>query len=214
MVVIFVDTRELQNNVCRKLFELGVELNPVMLKVADFVVSDVVGVERKTANDFASSIIDGRLFSQAEALKSSYEKPVIILEGDLKSVDRGVHINSLRGALCSLSVDYKIPVIQTSSSEETAEVLLTLAKREQELKKRSIILRGERRPNHIKELQEYLITSFPGIGPEVAKSILKHFTSPLRFFQAGEKELLKVQGIGKKRAEEIIKVLNTEYRWQ
>ena len=54
------------------------------LDVCDYVVSDRVGVERKNASDFIGSMKDGRLFNQARDMMEIYEKPIIILEGQMK----------------------------------------------------------------------------------------------------------------------------------
>jgi len=45
-----------------------VELSIDHLPVGDFVVSGQIIFERKRADDFAASLIDGRLFSQAARL--------------------------------------------------------------------------------------------------------------------------------------------------
>jgi len=49
------------------------------IEIGDFIISERVAVERKTAADFVSSIVDGRLFDQAAKMKEAYEKPLIII---------------------------------------------------------------------------------------------------------------------------------------
>ena len=41
---------------------MGLNIKLKQLTVADYVISDKVGIERKAAKDFNDSIIDGRLF--------------------------------------------------------------------------------------------------------------------------------------------------------
>ena len=86
----------------RLLESKGLEITLKNLEVGDYVVSDRVAVERKTAQDFVASIIDPErnLFRQIADLSRSYERPVLILEGrDLYSRQVGVefHSGSSRG---------------------------------------------------------------------------------------------------------------------
>ena len=61
----------------------GFNVTVTKLDVCDYVVSDRVGIERKDASDFLSSMKDGRLFSQAHDMAEIYERPILILEGQI-----------------------------------------------------------------------------------------------------------------------------------
>jgi len=211
-VKIIVDTREMRNNIVKKLFELGVDIETKQLQVGDFILSDRVCVERKTVKDFLQSIIDGRLFSQISSLSKNFEKPLIIVEGveDIYS-ERMIHPNAIRGAIASLAVDFRIPIIQTSGEEETALFLFMIASREQIDKKINISLRGEKKPLNDSLLQEYIVSSLPGIGREIAKNFLKYFKTIKNMFNADVKELKKVEKVGDKKAKKIKEILEKEY---
>jgi len=179
------------------------------IEVGDFIISDRVAVERKTAKDFVDSIIDGRLFEQVAELKKAYERPVLIIEGfDLYS-HRAVHPNAIRGAIASLVVDWNIPVVFTRDAEETAAFLKAMARREHEAGRAPAIRvpKGE----SLEEQQELLVSALPGINLTLARRLLKKFKSPLRVFNATLTELMEVEGIGGKKAREIKKVLEEEY---
>lgn len=211
-VKIIVDTREMRGNLAKKLFELGAKIESKQLQVGDFILSDRVCVERKTVKDFLQSIIDGRLFSQISSLGKNFEKPLIIVEGiDDIYTKRNIHPNAIRGAIASLAVDFRIPIIQTSGEEETALFLFMIASREQLDKKISISLRGEKKPLDNMLLQEYIVSSLPGIGREIARNLLKHFKTIKNIFNADIKELKKVEKIGDKKAEKIKEILEKEY---
>src|SRR4030043_95779 len=81
-VVILADHREIASNVTRHLRQHDAEIREIQLKTGDYIVSERVAVERKAIPDFLQSIIDQRLFKQMEELACSYEKPVLILEGN------------------------------------------------------------------------------------------------------------------------------------
>jgi ERCC4-type nuclease len=68
-VVILVDDRERPSGVVEELEKLsGVLVRIDHLAVGDYNVDGSVLVERKSAKDFAQSLIDGRLFSQARQM--------------------------------------------------------------------------------------------------------------------------------------------------
>ncbi len=209
--IIFADFRERASGVVDALSGFpDVHVVLKQLPVADYVVSERVGIERKSAADFVDSMIDGRLFNQASALSSHYSRPVIIVEGTNIYGVRNVHPNAIRGALASLVADYGISVIFTRDSAETAAMIRALAKREQDAG-RDVRIRGEKRIMGLREMQQYIVESLPFVGPKLAKQLLRHFGSVESVFTASERELAKVEGIGQKRARAIRKVLTEPY---
>src|SRR4051794_9915960 len=104
-VVITADRRERNSGVFAHLEDRpGVTLEIAHLTVADFLLGDGVAAERKAARDFVSSILDRRLFDQAERLVEAYERSLLILEGDPLATEIAVHPNAIRGALAHLAV--------------------------------------------------------------------------------------------------------------
>lgn len=178
------------------------------LELADFIISDEIGVERKSAHDFVRSVMDGRLFSQIANLRGSFAKPVLLIEG--KNL-YGIHPNAIRGAVSSIAIDYGVPIIWTDSIEDTASYLYTIARREQLEKGKEVGIKGERKPFTMGEYQEYVIASLPGIGPLTAKSLLSHFGSVEKVFSASEKALQEAAGVGKDKAKRIRAVISQEY---
>lgn len=178
------------------------------LELADFIISDEIGIERKTAHDFVRSIMDGRLFSQIADLRESFEKPILLIEG--KNL-YGIHPNAIRGAISSIAVDYGVPIIWTDNTEDTASYLYTIARREQLENKKEVGIKGTRKPLTLAEYQGYIVASLPGVGPLTAKSLLSHFGSVERVFAASEKELREAPGVGKEKAKRIRAVISQEY---
>ncbi|NYZ79818.1 DEAD/DEAH box helicase [Candidatus Micrarchaeota archaeon] len=208
--VIYVDSRERASGIIRLLLDKEVMIKAKQLNVADFLLSERVAVERKEGNDFVQSIIDGRLFTQMKDLASNFERPILLIEGEIFRI-RNVNDNAIRGALASVAVDYGIPIIQTKDIAESAEFLAFLAKREQFTEKREIRLQGEKRAMTIDEQQQFIVESLPGIGPTTAKELLKHFKSVEGVFDADERELREVEGVGEKRAKEIRAIIISKY---
>ena len=150
----------------------NVEIKP--LDVCDYVVSDRVGVERKDVVDFLGSMKDGRLFNQARDMAEIYEKPVIILEGQMKKALKRSQMrpSSIYGALSSIALDYGINVIPTDDQETTAILLHRLAYREQVKKERTIQLRSINRNLPLDQQQVFLLSGLPQIGTILAEELL------------------------------------------
>ena len=209
---IFVDHREKSSKVLKELVNLGVGINLEKIDNADYVLSSRVGVEYKTVPDFVHSIIDNRFAQQTQPWNNDFESPLIIIEGneDIYSM-RNVHPNSIRGMLATIAVSYGIPILQTKDFKETASIFLAIAKREQEETRKDFTLHGEKRNLSLDEWQEYIISSFPGVGATLAKPILKKFKTIKKFVNAKEESLQKVEKIGPEKAKRIREVLDKEY---
>lgn len=207
---IFVDPREREMG---KLLETkGLQVTMKNLEVGDYVISDRVAVERKTAQDFVASMMDPQrnLFRQISDLARTYDRPVLILEGrDLYT--RQVNPNAIRGALASVAVDYGVPIIPTESREETAEVIAMLWARERKDGRKPKV-HGHKTARTLKEQQEYLVASIPSVGPAVAKNLLRHFGSVERILTASPEELQEVELVGPKIAERIRELVGGEYK--
>ncbi|MGC8885184.1 MAG: ERCC4 domain-containing protein [Candidatus Nanoarchaeia archaeon] len=210
-IVIFVDSRE--PKLAEQLFLLGAKVIPTQLKVGDFIISERLGCERKTIEDFVASLIDGRLFAQAKELKETFARPFFVLEGEFERLFsvKNVSKQALYGALASLLFDWEIPIIFTKNISETALLLYTIANREQNKDRKNLLNRTEK-PVLLPEAQLYFIESLPQIGPEVAKALLKYFGSPKAIVNATEEELKKVEGVGEKRAALLKQIFETIYK--
>ncbi len=76
---IICDNRETASAVVRALSLMGVNLELKQLPVADYILSERVGIERKSAQDFNDSVKDGRLFNELFELKNNFIRPILIL---------------------------------------------------------------------------------------------------------------------------------------
>jgi ERCC4-related helicase/ERCC4-type nuclease len=210
-VKIVVDVRELRSDVVSEMDKLGAEVEVRTLPVADYVLSDKVAIERKTAEDFLSTLIDRDPFGQIRALADSYENPILIIEGKDLYTGRNIHQNAIRGMLASIVVDFNVPILFSDNAEDTAAMLYIIARRAQAETKREPFLHGKKSTKTLKEQQEYLISSIPAIGPVTARALLTHFQSVEAIINAREEELVKVRGIGKITAQRIRDVVSAKY---
>jgi ERCC4-type nuclease len=208
---IHIDNRESSSQIARELLTLGVDVRLSNLPVGDYVLSDRVAVERKSSNDMISSIIDRRLFDQLKALKEAYSVPLLLIEGIELFGIRRMHPEAIRGALASVVVDYGISTLWTMNQRESAQMLYTIAKREQTERETRVTIRGEKKPPSIREMQEFLVAGLPNVDSVLGKRLLEHFGSVEGVFAATKEGLMEVPGIGKKIAEKIRLVASHMY---
>ena len=212
-VLILADHREASSNVTRHLKEHDADVRETQLKVGDYILSERVAVERKSIPDFLQSIIDQRLFRQMEELSCSYEKPVLILEGNPEALflERNMHANTVRGVLSSIAIDYRLPIIWTHNSKETAAQIYWMAHREQVQESKELQIRCSKKNHTLGHQQEFLVAGLPNISNVLSRRLLRHFGSVAEVYAAQPEELMKVEGIGKERAKKIWDLINSGY---
>ncbi|MBN1861059.1 MAG: DEAD/DEAH box helicase family protein [Candidatus Thermoplasmatota archaeon] len=210
-VKIIVDHRESRSPVMRFLTQKDILVEPQQLDVGDYILSSRIAVERKTVDDFLSSLIEGKLFVQMKNLRATYSRPLLLIEGEGLLTKRNISHNAIYGSFTAIMVDFGIPIITTHSSQETAEFLAVMAQREQKEGDRAVAVRGEKTARTISEQQQFLVEGLPNVSAVLAQRLLQHFGSVRSLANASVEDLCKINGIGKNIAADILKILNTEY---
>ena len=209
--VVIVDSREYETaeEVVKWIKRLGCSVVPRKLDIGDYVLPNDVGVERKKAMDFISSIVDGRLFEQGRELLRAYSKAYVVVEGDLwRALNRrDVHRHSVLGALSTL-VDIGIKVLYTPDEEGTAYVLKSLAEK---AGGRGIKAVPVKRGETIRDAQIQFLSSLPGIGPRRAEALLRAFGTPLNALNNLGQWARRVDSINEGIVSLVRKVLTTRY---
>ncbi len=233
---IIVDYREKNSLVASELISMNFEIEFRELKVADYLVNNVA-IERKTISDFISSIINKRIIRQLEEIQQYENKMLIIegideqelysddsnnlnmrfhseaIEEIAKPYREGKHIkenrrlslhpNAIRGFLLSVILKHKIPIIFSKDYRDTAKYIAVLARK----KERESSLNVNKKSLNKKERLQFILESFPGIGPKTAKKLLEEFKTLKNISNTSVEELSKV--IGKKA--DIFKLLEEQY---
>lgn len=214
MVKIIVDRHEKDSLIASELIENHYEIEFRTLPVADYLIGNIA-IERKTVSDFISSMLNKRLQRQLEEIKQ-YPARMLIVEGieeqDLYNdyAESGVHANAIRGMLLSIMLDYNIPVIFSKDYKDSAKFIMLIAKR-LENPKEHISLRVKKRSFNIAEQQQIIIEGFPGIGPAIAKALLKKFRTIKAIMNAPLNELEKINKLGKK-AKAMKEIIDRKYK--
>lgn len=108
MARLIVDSRESTSGLIQLLTERGAEVVLEELECGDYILADGIAVERKTAEDFAGSIIDRRLFVQIALLKDAYERVYVLVEGDPFDTQSAISPEASRRKMTSYA-DFKFP---------------------------------------------------------------------------------------------------------
>lgn len=205
-ILIVIDERERKSGIPKLLQAIGVNVEVKTLPIGDYIVSHETVVERKSIHDFMSSVFDGRLFDQCNRLKDNFQFPIILLEGNVDEIESMAE-NPLvfYGALSTIAVDFKIPVIPTPNAAHTAKLLVSLSSRKKSIK--GPLLKKIKKSNDIQKQQLIVLCSLPGIGEKTAIRMLEKFGTPLKALSSSTKDLAKIQGLGESRAKKIKKML-------
>lgn len=210
MVSIYVDSREIMaSGIPAELQALGVEIKVGNLETGDYVISGNCVVERKTAPDFISSLLDGRFTNQAGKMLLNFKRVIYIVEGDIFATRSAIQEEALIGALSYLSVILGCSVIHYRTPKKAAKMIRRMATHAQAgLSCDVAFRRGKTTPGKGEAL--FSIEGYAGVGPSTAKKILTHFRSSFAFTNATVEQLMAVKGIGAVKARRIFDAIHYE----
>jgi ERCC4-type nuclease len=183
-MILKVDFRESQ------FFDLLKDAEKVNLHLGDFEICDDAGttvaiIERKTIDDLASSIKDGRYKEQCFRLSESISNVKIFyfLEGaTIRNVHQAIPKATLVSAIFSLSAKYT--VVRTTSVQDTAEYILALMKKlgktttttEDPQPCYSTVVKSVKKDNICPEnFGEIVLCQIPGVSNKTSKTIMDHY---------------------------------------
>ena len=209
---IVVDERERKSGIPDLLKSVGLNLEMKTLPIGDYIVAPETIVERKSIRDLMASVFDGRLFDQCSRLKEHFEHPVVLMEGNVDEIEE-ITENPLifYGALSSVVLDFKIPVIPTPNASHTAKLLVSMCSRRDSHK--GPYLKKIKKSSNLERQQLSVLCSLPGIGEKFAVRMIEKFGTPLKVFSATAAELGKVEGLGETRAKKIKKILDSKSKF-
>ena len=206
---IVVDERERKSGIPNILKSIGLNPEMKMLPLGDYIVAPETVVERKSISDLMASVFDGRLFDQCARLKEHFEHPIVLLEGNVDEIEEITeNPMSFYGALSTVVLEFKIPVIPTPSALHTAKLLVSLCAKKDS--PNGPYLKKIKKSPDLEKQQLAVLCSLPGVGEKFGVRILEKFGTPLKAFSATAAELAKVEGLGTARSKKIKKTLNTK----
>lgn len=206
-MLIEIDHREKADIVRRELDARGHSIDMKELKVGDYRIDASLVVERKTIRDFAHSVVDGRLFTQANRLSFQKEAVCLILEGTSREGNEiNVTRSAMQGALTTISLIYGIPVLRSMHQQETAG-LIEMAANQISRHRMGALKRPGYRPKGERKQKLYFLQGLPGIGPARAEKLLDHFGSLEKLIEADYEDLIDVEFLGPETARKLYKIV-------
>lgn len=203
---IIVDDREPAEFVDRLRNVRNLKVEIASLPTGDFLLPGKAIIERKTAADFAASIMEKRIFNQAERLAMADLRGIILLEGNVYQ-QGNISLESITGLLSYLST-LGISLMPTLSLEHSVYTLVTYIKHMTQGLGYEIPLHGPKPKADPMKQAKFVAAAFPGISANLAKVLIDHFGSLVRFANSSLAELSAVPGIGPSRAKSIYETLH------
>jgi len=166
-------------------------------------------IERKSIRDLEASILDGRYREQRGRILAFCEEhktqPMYILEGSLSSSTGRLQKSALMKFIERLVLHYQIPVIQTSSVQETAELIQTLMEQWKEDPTRlrqtterikmtdGIHVQKKVNAADPKQFAIACLAQCPGVSVKMSEALITHFGSLRVIMDAPVKEIEAVK---------------------
>jgi len=206
--VLFVDSQEKLSGIGSRLSRMGFSVRTRKLPVGDYALPGSFVIERKEANDFVTSIMNGHLFHQAELLASQGDRSLMILEGNMDEIYSAMDPESIAGAVSALFLFYGIAILPSSDVDGTARLIGRLLRHATRGLGYEIPMRTDK-PRYDSGAALFLVEGLPGVGPGMARKLLQHFGTPAKVFAASARELRAVRGVGPTTSASIVGALNT-----
>lgn len=207
-----VDTRESRCGVPALLAGAGFLVRFKELSVGDYLLPGKCVVERKTAADLISSLFDGRLMKQLGRLSLSSHAPTMVVESSLsRELERIQNPNAVWGALATAAYSMGIHLFFTQTQAETARLLSVVARHGRYRRPGYPRLTALPRGGTQTDQQLKMVSSLPGVGPRLARALLKRFGTVRNIFAATGSQLAQTRGLGMRRAARIRSLLDARY---
>ena len=164
------------------------------LVLGDAIINDNIIIERKTLNDLASSIVDGRYKEQSFRLQKALEenyKVYYFIEGNLDLYIGNIPKNSLIRSLFSLT-NKGFQVIMTKNTKETAYFMIQFAEKIKTLnispnknyEETDGIIKKQKNKNITRDnISIFMLCQIPGISTVIASILMdnyKHITNLIK----------------------------------
>lgn len=188
----------------------GLTLQTAELDCGDYDLGSGVVVERKSATDFTLAIMDKRLFGEVGKLKSSYDQPIYIVEGDIYAGRFHTDPIVVREAIAWMTVLQGVPLVPSPGEAFTAELLFAMARQAQHGYGNVVVMRNSK-PFDPRTGQSYLVEGLPGVNNAMAKALLDQFGNAAAVFAAPADALAGVPGMTQQAALRIRKVLDAHW---
>lgn len=210
---VIIDTREKKSEIADIFLEEKINIQEMTLDVADYLFVGGTAFERKSFDFLNYSDV----ITKASELVFTYPYPYLIVDMPLEKLiaisvkklhkSYGEILNHMIGLIASLSVR-GVPPIFCTDKRTMVRIMISIAKKNLDTKNRLIEkLQGRRNTSNNDAIQG-MYANIPGIGNKLAIQLQKQYPTLKLLANATIDDLIKIDKIGRKKAEEIIKIIN------
>lgn len=189
--------------------EEQLEVGDVLLTDESSVIDEPVVFERKSPSDFVQSIQDRRMEDQIDRMYNWFgaTKSYVVVEGtvsDCVEARRGMPKTAIYGYIGSLSARWQMVPLFAGYPEMEVDLMTRVARKHFEATNR-VVRSPESAPERADDsLYMRWLLALDGVGRETAENIQKELDSPEELVNAESSVLKKIDGVGDKRAEQIM----------
>lgn len=213
-----IASSRLQNNPVPKLLgELGTEVKFIALRKGEFLLSGKYGVSYMSYDMFVESLKSRLFYRSIIEMKSEYQSPLMIVEGEAHRSSR-IDPTTYQNALLFASVTNKVPLLFTANDIETTQLIFMLAGQGSQLMSATATEAAERTADSgqtnpqnrtsEKDSRLEILKMLPEVNNASAQSLMDHFKTLSNIFSSSARTLQKVSGLGPKKAMAIFEYLN------
>jgi ERCC4-type nuclease len=198
MTIISIDFREktlieICNTIVHKTNIEDITIESRNLNIGDIFIEPNIIIERKSLNDLASSIIDGRYKEQSnrlsQAMKEEGYKIIYLIEGnlDLYLSSSKITTETIMSCIFSLSIEKGFYVIRTNHINETARHIIQFSKKSSKINSSDVHLTFDNIDGLIKKKKKsqinnenigiIMLCQIPGISSTMASIILYDYNN-------------------------------------
>jgi ERCC4-type nuclease len=200
MIQIKIDNRE------KKLIDLlDIPFSSEQLDIGDIQIwsseeDPLVLIERKTIDDLAQSIVDGRYREQKKRiLGSSFKKIIYLIEGNIAEYSGSLPKTTLKNTLINCTVRDNIYILESRDLEESSYIIKTMYEKLnsgsymvgagcQITHSQTLVHQSKARNNTPEQCYINQLAQIPGISGKVASEIAKEFPKILDLLRKLEED--------------------------
>lgn len=217
--IVVCDTRE-EERIYKQILNIGVDATRDKLDYGDYLIIGYkkIVIERKKGMDFYKAIKTGKLWEQLESLVECQEKGYsvgVLVQGSWWGINRYAKKFSYKQwerTILKIMFSWGIPVwiMKSTSQKETAKFIKKLADTYSPSQKKEFVrpIKISKGKRTLREEKDDTLCSISGIGRKHSRKLRKKYKTIHGVAEQSPKKLAKIEGIGKKKAKHIYRVLN------
>ena len=229
--MLMIDKREKSNLaelIIKRANLMHIPYEYVWLEIGDYVLQTEPSVcfEAKSVQDFLGSVRNNRLFNQIDNMQDAYDINTVLIHGHIEDAIGYLDIlpslpignnnnirwkNKLKGMICgaiaSINIHTETNCLWVPSIDEAAHIVMASCS---QVKKPLIIKKQLPKKTRSDDVRVDVLVGIDGISAKKARELLSKHGSIDELASCTIEELIKIKGIGKVTAGNIIRTLTSE----